>query len=542
MDTNLLVKLFERLKTNRSTWEAHWQEVADYFLPTKAMITKTRLPGQKLPIDKYDSTPADSLQVFAAGLHSYLTNPASRWFNLGVRERELRDIKEVKDFFGGCQEEMFHAFNNSNLNQQIHEVYIDFGGFGTPCIYEEEDLEDDIRFYTRPISEIYIMENEKERVDFVFRFCSYTARQAYAKWGDNAGEKVKEAILAGKWDENFDFLHIVMPRHERIAGKEDSKNKPYASLYIEISAKRQVSESGYDTFPFFVPRNIKLSGEAWGYSQCMIALPDAKTLNAMTKTILKGAQKQVDPPIVVPDDGYILPFKITAGAVNFKNTQATDSKVDILNFQGNLPIGLEMQDSIRKQIRRVLFVDLFLFFATLEKNPNMTATEVRERINEKMLILGPILGRLMNELLDPMIHRTFDILARNGKLPPLPDILIGKNYTVEYISPLAKAQRLSDIQSLNDFLMSLISLAKLSPDIVDILNSDKAGRNLGNKYNVDSEILRGDDEIKEIRQIRQQQQQATQEAMLLQQGGAGLKSVAEAAKVGKEVGIGAGTQ
>jgi hypothetical protein len=534
MDTNSLVNLFGRLKTNRSIFEQHWQEVSDYFLPTKATITKTKASGQKIDTDKYDSTPADSLQVFAAGLHGYLTNPASRWFNLGVRERELRDIKEVKDFFGGCQEEMFHAFNNSNLSQQIHEAYIDFGCFGTTCIYEEEDSEDDVRFYTRPVSEVYIMENEKERVDMIFRYCSYTARQAYARWGDNAGEKVKEAITANKWDDNFDFLHVAMPRHERVAGKSDGKNKPYASIYIEISTKREVSVGGYDTYPFFVPRNIKLSGEPWGYSQCMNALPDAKTLNAITKTILKGAQKQVDPPIVVPNEGYILPFKVTPGAVNIKNSDNPNDKIEVLNFGGSLPVGLEMQDAIRKQIRRALFVDLFLFFSQLEKDPNMTATEVRERINEKMLILGPILGRLMNELLDPMIHRTFDILSRNGKLPPVPEILMGRSYNVEYISPLAKAQRMSDIQSVNDFLMSLQVLAAVNPEVIDIVDFDKAGRNLGAKYNVDSEILRSDDEVKEIRQARAQQQQMAQEIAMAEQGMNAMKAGAEAGKIAKE--------
>jgi len=534
MNIENLIRLFERLKSARATHESHWQEITDYFLPTKATITKQRTPGQKLRIDKYDSTPVDSLQVFAAGLHSYLTNPASRWFNLGIREKELAQIKEVKDFLAVCQEELFRAINNSNFNQQIHEGYIDFGSFGTSCIYEEEDLFDDIRFFARPPAEIFIMENAREEIDMLYRYCSYTARQAYEKWGGNAGEKVLAAIESNKYDENFDFLHLVMPRYERIAGKLDSLNKPFASLYIEISQKKLVSQSGYDEFPFFVARNLKLSGEPWGYSQCMIALPDAKTLNAMTKTLLKGAQKQVDPPIVVPNDGYLLPFRITPGAVNIKS-EDTKEKIDVLNFGGNLPIGLEMQEIYRTQIRRALFVDLFLFFATLQRDPQkMTATEVRERINEKMLILGPILGRLMNELLDPLIHRTFNILMRNGKLPETPEILIGKEYKIEYISPLAKAQKLSDAQSINDFLLTLKGMAEINPEVIDNLNFDKTAQELSEIYNVNPEILRSDDEVQAIREQRLQAQQAMQQMEMLKAGAGAAVDLSQADKNLKE--------
>ena len=535
MKINEIIELSKQLKDERGTLEAHWQELAERFLPIKSTVTESRTPGEKLRTTNYDSTAMDSLIIFAAGLHSYLTNPSSRWFELGVEDEEQRNNQEVKEWLQACQATIFRAFNNSNFNQQIHETYIDFGCFGTACLYEEEDPKRWIRFYTRPPVECLIMENEREEVDVNIRQCKYTVRQAYRKWGTNAGQKVLDLVKANKWTEKISVYHSTMPRYEREEGKQDSRNLPFESKYIEASQKHLLSEGGYSEFPYFCPRMIKVSGETYGYSQTMIALPDVKTLNSMSKTILKAAQKQVDPPIVVPSDGYILPFKTTAGSVNFKEV-GLNEEVEVLKTEsrGALPVGLEMEEQRRMQIRRALFVDLFMTLAKI--NQEMTATEVRERISEKMLILGPILGRLMNELLDPLIHRTFSILLKLGKIPPVPESLINPNtgnpsdYTITYISPLAKAQRMTEAQSINDFLVTVSAINNIAPQAVDNINVDKTVKRLADIYNVPADILNSDEEVGAIRQERQQQMQQQQELEMLKLGGEGVEKISKAEK------------
>lgn len=534
MKINEIVDLFKRLVSDRSTIESHWQELAERFLPIKATITAQRTPGTKLTTTNYDSTALDSLMIFAAGLHSYLTNPSSRWFELGLEDKKLMDDKEVKGWLQESQEAIFRAFNNSNFNQQIHETYIDFGCFGTSCLYEEDDPKQTVRFYARPVAECYIMENEREEVDVNIRKCKYTVRQAYLKWGDNCGEKILSLYKVGKLNEDVEIVHSVMPRHERDESKQDAKNMAFESRYIEATQEHLLNDGGYQEFPYFIPRQIKVSGEVWGYSQSMIALPDVKTLNSMSKTILKAAQKQVDPPIVVPDEGFMLPFKTTAGAVNFKRSGTQDT-VDILGSEvkSNIPIGLEMEEQRRAQIRRAMFVDLFLTLAKIDKE--MTAKEVIERVNEKMLILGPILGRLMNELLDPLIHRTFAILLRAGKIPPIPPMLMNedgstKDYAITYISPLAKAQRLAEAKSINDFLITVSSINTFSPSAVDNIDVDAVVRRLADIYNIPVDLLNSDDEIAAIRNARAQTAQMQQELEMLKLGGEGIEKVTKAEK------------
>jgi hypothetical protein len=380
------------------------------------------------------------------------------------------------------------------------------------------------------------MENEREQVDVNIRKCKYDVRQAYLKWGTNAGEKVLGFVKDNKWTEKITIIHSVMPRSKRDDSKADSINMPFESRYIEESQKHLLSEGGYDEFPYFVPRQIKVSGEVWGYSQSMIALPDVKTLNSMSKTILKSAQKMVDPPIVVPNEGYILPFRTTAGAINFKEAGNQDT-IDVIGAEvkGNIPIGLEMEEQRRNQIRRSMFVDLFMTLAKLDKE--MTAREVIERVNEKMLILGPILGRLMHELLDPLIHRTFSILLKRGKIPPVPQILLNqdgstKNYTIVYISPLAKAQRLAEAKSINDFLVTISAIGNVIPTVYDVIDADKIVKRLANIYNCPPDFLNSDEAIQGMREQRAQVQQMQQQ---LEMANLGMDSVEKGAKAEKNL-------
>lgn len=533
-----LVKRFDTIKANRSNWESHWQDCSNYCLPQKATITEKRSPGTQLKTDIYDSTAIQAVQVLSAGLHSYLTNPTSRWFTLAMRDRALSDSFEVKSWLKTCEEIIFDYLNTSNFNQIIHEGYIDFSVVGTSCIYEEEDEEDTITFFARPISEIYILANKRGRIDTVYRSFTFTARQAYQQWGENAGQKVLDAIKGNKVEEPIPFLHVVLPREERNVKKKDSKNMPFASLYIEPKTKKVLSEGGYSEFPFFIPRFYKVSDSEYAYSPASIAISDIKMLNAMSKTIIKGAQKSINPPIILPHDGYLLPFKTSPGAVNYKlhTTGTSEEKVETLDIKREIALGLEMENQRRQSIQRSFFVDLFLMLANLPEKQR-TATEIAERVNEKMLILGPVLGRLMHELLDPIITRTFNILLRNGKIPPPPDYLQGQDYKVEYISPLAKAQRASESKSITDLLLAVREMAEMDTQVTDNINMDKTTKELADIYNTSTEILRSDEEIAQIRTQRAERIQQ-QEAMEQAEKGAGAiekvtKATQNAGKGGK---------
>ena len=175
----------------------------------------------------------------------------------------------------------------------------------------------------------------------------------------------------------------------------------------------------------------------------MTALPDVKMLNEMSKTTIKAAQKQVDPPLLVPDDGFLLPVRTVPGGLNFYRSGTRD-RIEPLNIGANNPLGLNMEQQRRDSIRAVFYVNQLM----MQQGPQMTATEVIQRNEEKMRLLGPVLGRLQSELLQPMILRVFNIMLRNKLFPIAPEVLANQEIDNEYVTPMALAQRSQELQSM----------------------------------------------------------------------------------------------
>uniref|UniRef100_A0A6M3K496 Putative head tail connector protein n=1 Tax=viral metagenome TaxID=1070528 RepID=A0A6M3K496_9ZZZZ len=448
-----------------------------------------------------------------------------------MKSKEFQDNYQIKGWLKECEDSIFDYLNTSNFNQVIHEDYWDFGVIGNSTLYEEEDPEDTITFHVRPPAEIFILANQRGKIDTVYRSFTFTARQAYQKWGKNSGQKVLELMEAQKVEETVKFLHIVLPREERDIRKKDARNMPFGSLYIEPTSKKILSEGGYEEFPFFIGRCYKVSDSEYAYSPASIALADIKMLNTMSRDILEAAQKILHPPIILPHDGYLLPFKTSPKAINYKLSGDKDDKVETLKLDREINLTLEMGNQRRSSIQNAFFVDLFLMLASLPEKTR-TATEIAERVNERMLILGPILGRLMHEKLDPIITRTFNILMRNGKIPPPPEMLQGHEYKVIYISPLAKAQRASEIRSVNDLVMAVKSMAEVDTSVIDNIDSDKIVKRVAEISNT-GDILRSDDEIVAIREQRAKQQQQQQMIEALPKAGSGVKALTEAEQIAK---------
>ena len=522
-----IIKRTDKLASERQNYNAFWQDVAKYVIPRKAYITRTRTPGAKYDYDIYDTTAMMANIILAAGLHSYLTNPNSRWFSLRVQDEVANKDDDVKLWLSDTENRIYNTLNASNFNQQIHELYLDLGAFGVACMYEEEDPKNNVRFYTRDIAEIYLCENEREEVDTVYRKFTLTARQAFDKWGEKAGEVVKNFYDKKEYDKNVTFIHCVTPRYVRDVSKTNSQDMPFESTYIEVSKKHLVNESGYQEFPYFTPRFNKNSGEVWGSSPGMVSYSDIRMLNEMVKVLIRAAQKIVDPPIVLPHDGFILPIKYGPGALNFRTKNSANDKIEPLGTYANIPVGMEIINDYRNLIKKNYFVDLFLLLADPARK-DMTATEVMQRVEEKMLILAPVLGRLMNEFLDPLINRTFAILWRTNKIAPPPEILMNMPYEIEYISPLARSQKLDQMKSINNFLILSQQIGTIIPDAVDNINADEIIQDVRDLYGCNPKYTRGEDEVKAIREARAQAIQQQQQLEMLQKG-------ADVVKTGSEI-------
>ena len=513
MQTDLaktLLKRFDRLKSNRQNWESHWQEVADYMQPRKADVTKTRSKGDKRTELVFDSSPMQAVELLAASLHGMLTNPATTWFSLRFKGGEFEDNDEAKAWLEDSTEVMYNAINKSNFQQEIFELYHDLITFGTAAMFIEEDDEDTLKYSTRHINEMYISENDKGRIDTIFRKFRLTARAAIQKFGANVSDNIVTVNRKDPYEE-IEILHAIYPRSDFDPKKQDKVNMPFESVYLEAGTGDELSVSGFKEFPFVVPRYLKASHEIYGRSPAMTALPDVKMLNEMSKTTIKSAQKQVDPPLLVPDDGFILPVRTVPGGLNFYRAGTRD-RIETLNIGANTPLGLNMEEQRRDSIRNAFYVNQLM----MQNGPQMTATEVIQRNEEKMRLLGPVLGRLQSELLKPLIDRTFALLLRKNLFRPAPEFLSGQDIEIEYVSPLAKAQKSAELQSIMRGIEILGSLANVAP-VFDHVNMDKLVKHLMDVVGVPQKVLKTQNEVQAKREQDQQQQAQQQQMAQMQQ-------------------------
>jgi hypothetical protein len=505
----ILLSRFDRLKTQRQNWESHWQEVADYMQPRKADVTKTRSKGDKRTELIFDSSPLQSVELLSASLHGMLTNPSTPWFSLKFKSEGMEGEDEAKEWLESATEVMYSAFNQSNFQQEIFELYHDLITFGTAAMFIEEDDEDNIKFSTRHINEMYISENDKGRIDTVFRKFKISARAAIQKFGSVS---TNIAVIAKKDPyEEVEILHAVYPREDFNPKKQDKENMKFESVYLDADSGDELSVSGFREFPFVVPRYLKASHEIYGRSPAMTALPDVKMLNEMSKTIIKSAQKQVDPPLLVPDDGFMLPVRTVPGGLNFYRAGTRD-RIEPLNIGANNTLGLNMEEQRRNSIRNAFYVNQLM----MQDGPQMTATEVIQRNEEKMRLLGPVLGRLQSELLKPLIDRAFAILMRRNLFAQAPDFLSGQEIEIEYVSPLAKAQKSTELQSIMRAIEIMGSLSNVAP-VFDHINMDKLVRHLTSIVGVPQKILKPQAELNAERQQAAQQQEQMQQMQQVQQ-------------------------
>ena len=518
-----LLKRFDRLKSQRQNWESHWQEVADYMQPRKADVTKSRSKGDKRTELIFDSSPLQSVELLSASLHGMLTNPSTPWFSLKFKNEDMEGEDEAKLWLESATEVMYSAFNQSNFQQEIFELYHDLITFGTAAMFIEEDDEDNLKFSTRHINEIYISENEKGRIDTVFRKFRISARAAIRKFG-NVSNNI--AVIAKKDPyEEVEILHAVYPRDDYNPKKQDTENMQFESIYLDADSGEELSVSGFREFPFVVPRYLKASHEIYGRSPAMTALPDVKMLNEMSKTIIKSAQKQVDPPLLVPDDGFLLPVRTVPGGLNFYRAGTRD-RIEPLNIGANNTLGLNMEEQRRNSIRNAFYVNQL----QMQDGPQMTATEVIQRNEEKMRLLGPVLGRLQSELLKPLIDRSFAILMRKNLFPNPPEFLSGQDIEIEYVSPLAKAQKSTELSSIMRAVEILGSLSNVAP-VFDHINMDKLVRHLTSIVGVPQKILKPQAELNAERQeaaAQAEQQQQMQQMQQVAQAGRDIAPLAKA--------------
>ena len=506
-------KKIKKLKTERSTWENHWQEVADYVLPRKNTITTTRTEGEKRTWQLLDNTGMNSNELLAGSLHGMLTNPDLPWFEYTTGDLALDADDEVKAWLQQAARVTHNVLNNSNFQTEVHELYLDLPSIGTACMFIEEDEKFVVRFSTKFIVDYYIEENHLGVVDEVYREWKWNAAKIIAEFGmDNMPKKVLDAYKTGS-DDKFCIYHAVYPKY--LVEPKTKNLMDYISQYFLEDGEKglELSVGTYKEFPYVIPRWSKAAGEKYGRSPAMTALPELKVLNKMNETMLIGAQKLVDPPMQLPDDGYVLPLITKPGGINYYRAGTTDTAKTLFT-DTRVDFGYQAMEDRRKRVKDAFYVDQLKL---QQGGPTMTATEVLQRTEESMRLLGPMLGRMQSEFLRPLIDRVFRIIYDRGLIPVPPQSIQGRKIDVRYSSLIAKSQRVNEAQSILRVIQSAAPFLQIDPQVAQNFNGDNVVRLLAGVYGAPAEMLNTTKQVDSMRQAQAQAQQQAQQ-MMMQQG------------------------
>lgn len=510
-----------QMQSERSGFESHWQDLVDYLLPFRQAILAQRTQGVKAMGYIRDSTATLALMLFAAGISSKMANKAIPWFTLQVEDDYLKNHRETRLWLEQVEQIFYNVFHKSNFYTADQEANLDVGGFGTAPIFVGPHPVWGVCYHTLSIAEIYVATDAYGQIDTLFRKFQFTAKQMADQWGrEKVSRQVQEALKGDRPLSKTTIIHAVKPRRQRDQKALDSRNMPWMSVYAELDNNHLLEEGGYNEFPYIVSRYFVMPGEVYGRSLGMIALPDIKELQIRVRDTTKAGQLALDPPVLLPHDSFAgQPIKKVPGGLTFVRADgAMQDKIGVFPTAGNLPWSEQELEGMRQRIGRTFFSDLML----LAMDKQVTLGEFLQVAQEKMQLLGPFLGRLQTERYNPLFDRTFHLLWEQGKIPPPPPELIGEDgrlkYRVEYISPLAKAQKMSESQGIIQGTGYLGQVAAANPEILDILDWDEAGRMVLENYGVPARLLRDPDMVDQMRQARAKAQQQEQMAAMMMQG------------------------
>ncbi len=477
LSAEVILSRFRAAQSRRSPWESIWQDCYSYALPQRgagfgAQFDPARRHAERL----FDGTATDAVEQLAASLLAQLTPPWSQWFGLapgyGVNALERVIVSEELD---RATETIQGHFDRSNFAVEIHQAFLDLATVGSATmLFEEAPLGSlsAFRLTAVPMSEMHFEAGPDDQIVGHFRSRSLPTR-TLRKLFPEAELPDEKSGCPDRERESLPIVEAVLPEEDGFA---------YTALLLDRPNKPTCLAQGrLSSSPFISFRWLKGASEVYGRSPVMTALPDIKTVNKVVELVLKNASIAVTGIWQAEDDGVLNPANIRLVPGTIISKAVGSSGLTPLQAPGRFDVSNLMLDDLRGRIRHTLLVDRLGPLG----GQRMTATEILERSNEMSRLLGATYGRLQTELLTPLVSQGMRILRRRGEIPDI--VLDGRTVTLQYKSPLARAQARDDVQNT---LMWLETSGQLGPEAMQAVDIPATTRWLGERLGVPGQLVR----------------------------------------------------
>lgn len=533
-----ICRRLEQMRANRQPHEAAWRECLDYSYPERgAGFNGTIITPQDAQTKKnriLDDTAADSARILSANIVGGTTPSNSIWFGLDASgeddgEEDSPEDDEERRWLDTAARVIFRNIHGSNFDSQAFECAIDLVPVGWFVLYIDERAEGGYLFEQWPAAQCFVASSKNGGlVDCIYRDVELTVEQAVTEYGiDRVSQQTAECYRQEKYDDVVKICHAIYPR--ALAQGKRSRNLPFASCHIEQDTKHVLRESGYHEFPCVVPRWMLIPGTSYASGPMSVALGSIRTINDIKALELAAMDVAVGGMWIAEDDGVLNPRSIKIGPRKVIVANSVDSMKE-LRSGANFEVAFSAEERLQATIRKIMLADQL----QPQDGPAMTATEVHVRVQLIRQLLGPIYGRLQAEYLQPLVQRCFGIAYRAGILGQAPESLQGRAYTVKYVSPLARAQKMEDVTAMDRLENTLLMEAQADPSVIDVYDFEAAARKRAEFLGVPYAVMRKPEDVDALRDARKQAQQAqvqqAQAAQLQQTAGeAAINKISELA-------------
>ena len=509
-----------------------YQSLSDYHLAHRGRFLADKSSPNFSLINQINNTSRLANRTLASGMMAGITSPARPWFRLGGGDPRLEGITGVKDWLHQVQQIMYHVFATSNTYNSLHQVYTEIGVFGIAAMGVFKDFDSVIRCKPYTVGSYMIGTDGNGRVDTFYREYSITVAQLIKRFGiDNVSDSVRDQWKRGNSEQAVRLTHAIEPNDDRDMISPLARDMKFRSIYYEESARKNGTDSfllrsGFEEFPILTPRWDVVDEDAYA-TDCpgMTALGDTKALQLGERRGYQALDKMVNPKLMGP-----VSMENTVNMNDDSIAWGDMSNGGIQSIYGNYKPDLAAMNAknyeAEQRIKRAFYEDLFLMLSNTNRS-QITAREVAEKHEEKLLMLGPVLERFHDEMLKPLIERTFGILQDAGVLPEPPPDLQDREINIEFVSVLAQAQQMVAVNGIQEVARYVGELSQIWPEAKNKFDAMQSVDNFANAMGTDPKLTRSNDEANAITQAEQQQAQQAQAMAMADQAANTAKTASE---------------
>lgn len=526
------------IKNIRSTHEAKWAQIRDHMAPDRYRPnTSDENRGERKDDSLIDNTPRKAARTLASGMAAGITPPTRPWKRIGPARQDQKENWALKNYCYNVDQVLDQKFAKGNLYKVLPIVYQDLGTFMTGAMLVERDEETLLHFTHLPIGSWWGSTNRKGRIDCILREFRYTVRQCieeFAEVNDNGeidwsnfSQTLQNLFKQNDLEATIDICHWIIPNPDYREGRLGLRGRKYLSYYYEQGATGKgayaseptlkediyLEVAGYNWFPVLAPRWGVVGNDTYAVEgPGELSLGDSIGLQKLHSRKFEGIDKQMRPPMSAPT--YLkqhahstLPDKVTYIDI----AQGTQKYEPLYQVKPDLSGIREEILAHEARINEAFFVDLFLMLTQSDRR-DMTAREVEERHEEKLVMLGPVLTQVNQDMLDPLIEIAYEVGLEQGLFGEPPPEIQGEPLKIEYISVMAQAQKAVGVAAIQDTIMFVGQLAAGNPDAMDKLDYDQAIDEYVDARGTPPRMIRSDEQVLEMRRVRMKQQQVAQAA------------------------------